>query len=84
MTCWDARAGGQAPLVPYALLCLGVYGLGVPALFAYVFVRHARVIRADQRLWMVGHGDTPGANPGYAVRRRYSRLYQVRVSLNLI
>ncbi len=63
----------------YAAAALGLYGLGTPLALAAVFMRHWFAIRRDQRLWLRGKGDSAKDNRDFAVRRRYARLYQVRL-----
>jgi hypothetical protein len=75
MRCWE---GDQAALVPYAAAALAVYGVGTPVAFAIVFRRHWFAIRRDQRLWLLGKGNSAAENRDFGVRRRYARLYQVR------
>ena len=73
--CW-AAGSGQAKLVPFAAVCLVLYGLGVPFLMAWVLLRNGEAIRRDQALWMRGAGDTRAGNPDFGIRRRYARMYQ--------
>ncbi len=72
LTCW---VGVHARVVPYAALSLGVYGLGIPLAFGYVFWRHKNAIKRDQELWLLGRA--PELLDTAHVRRRYSKLYQV-------
>ena len=71
LSCWDG--GVQSHLVPWAVVTLVLYGLGVPSLFAWVFWKHGAAIRRDQRRWIIGAGDSLGTNPDFAIRRRFSR-----------
>jgi hypothetical protein len=65
----------QAAMVPYASASLGVYGLGIPLMFAVILVRHRDVMARDVVLSTLGGHDSDATNRDYWVRRRYGRLY---------
>jgi hypothetical protein len=75
--CW-APGSVQAGLIPWALLSLAGYGVGVPAAIAFVLHRYRARMAADQALWLTGRGDTAVENPNWSIRRRFAKLYQVR------
>ena len=81
--CWDHTGSGQAEIVPYAAVCLALYGAGVPILFAAVFRRHGRAIVQDQRLWLVGLGGSVESNPASAAVRSIVSRFQVSAVQNL-
>ena len=62
-----------------AVLALAGYGVGVPCLIGAVMVKYRVRIQRDQKLWLAGCGETVLNNPDYSVRRRFAKLYQVRI-----
>ena len=68
----------QQELLPAAIIWFIVYGVGYPALVAYLLLKpdHALMIKEDQLLRAMGKGDLRVTNPHcYEFRKRYSRLY---------
>ena len=70
--CWRPA---HYSLVPWGIGSLVVYGVGVPAAFAWVLWRHRGAMERDVTLWAAGKGDSDATNADYGVRRRYGRLY---------
>jgi hypothetical protein len=52
-----------------------VYGIGIPAGFATVFIVWRKDIVLDQRLRVAGEGNSPLTNSVYHVRQRFAKLY---------
>ena len=80
MQCWNG--GTHEKLVKFAILALASYGVGVPALIAWVLWHYRHRIRDDQRRWLIGEGNDD-RNPNYSIRRRFAKLYQVCVVVML-
>ena len=76
--CW-VRGGVHESLVPWAVASLIGFGAGVPSSIAFVLYRFRAPMGADQTLWLAGRGATAGDNPFWSIRRRFSKLYQVRL-----
>lgn len=55
-------------------LCIVLYGLGLPVLFAFLLWRYRREITADQRLRAKAEGETSLTNPQIHIRRRFRKL----------
>ncbi len=55
-------------------LCTVLYGLGIPALFAFLLWRYRKEITADQRLRAKAEGETSLTNPQIHIRRRFRKL----------
>ncbi len=62
-------------LKPWASLCLGLYGVGIPALFLSVLIVNRKEIKVDQALRKQGLGYTRASNPHFVMRRRFQKLY---------
>ena len=62
-------------LKPWASLCLGLYGVGIPALFLTVLIFYRKEIKVDQVLRKQGLGYTRASNPHFVMRRRFQKLY---------
>lgn len=77
IVCW--RGGQHGRLVAFASASLVGYGVGVPSLFGWVLWYFKERIRADQNLWLIGKGDDMFSNENFSVRRRFAKLYQVRL-----
>lgn len=60
----------------WAMVFTVLYGLGIPLSFFSILWYNRRGIRVDQELRKVGEGDSPGQNPFFAIRHRFSKLYQ--------
>jgi hypothetical protein len=63
-------------MIPWALVCLVLYGVGIPVLFAVLLLRNRRAIVADQTMRVRGEGDVKDTNPNFNVRRRFRKLYE--------
>ncbi len=61
----------HSKIVPWAKVCLAVYGIGIPAIFAGLLYYNRAAIRADQALRARGEGDIAANNPHIRVRHRY-------------
>lgn len=72
VTCWS---GAHAAMLPYVVLSLVGYGVGIPATFCAILWTQRDAIQRDMELYRGGGGDSADTNPDYGVRRRYSRLY---------
>ncbi len=73
--CVVEQAGGlQEQLRYYAFGSLGLYAVGIPALFLIILGTHGASIRRDQSLKVQGKGATEATNPDFSVRRRYQKL----------
>jgi hypothetical protein len=55
-------------------LCVALYGIGLPALFAVLLYRHRAAIVEDQVLRAKGEGETALTNPNITTRRRFRKL----------
>ena len=55
-------------------LCIVLYGLGLPVLFAFLLWRYRREITADQQLRAKAEGETSLTNPQIHIRRRFRKL----------
>ena len=64
----------------WACVFTALFGGGIPIAFFIILWVHRKGIRVDQQLRKLGEGDTPAQNPYFAVRRRFSKLYQVRAA----
>jgi hypothetical protein len=62
-------------LLPWGVVCMVVYGVGIPALFAYILYKNRVSIKGDQSLRAVGLGFSEASNPYFNVRKRYQKLY---------
>ena len=71
---WEPNTD-QAELVPYAVLALVGYGLGVPSTIGVVMWKYKSAMQRDQSLWLAGRGGD-AMNRDFRVRRRYAKLYQ--------
>jgi hypothetical protein len=68
--------GTHEKMIPWAMTCLILYGVGIPVLFAVLLVRNRRAIVADQTLRVRGEGDIKDTNPDFNTRRRFRKLYE--------
>ncbi len=65
----------HALLMPIAVLCFIVYGLGIPSLFLLICFINRDIIKQDQMLRMKGQGFSRATNRYYEFRKRYYELY---------
>jgi hypothetical protein len=63
------KQGIHGRMVTIASLTLVVYGIGIPAAFAYFLRTNRAAIRADQTLRQRGEGDLATTNPNLKIRR---------------
>jgi hypothetical protein len=63
------KQGIHGRMVTIASLTLVVYGIGIPAAFAYFLRANRAAIRADQTLRQRGEGDLATTNPNLKIRR---------------
>ncbi|KAA0161651.1 hypothetical protein FNF27_08145 [Cafeteria roenbergensis] len=64
-----------AQVLPWAVITLLLYGLGIPLLFAVMLFTSRKAIVADQKLLAVGEGHVRATNPNFSTRKRLGRLY---------
>lgn len=74
--CWESWGDPQMQMLPYALGCLVLYGIGYPLYVTYVIMENKELIKEDQLLRAMNTGDTRASNPmAYDIRKKYHKLY---------
>jgi hypothetical protein len=63
-------------LYSVGVLCVILYGFGLPITFTYILTRYRHEIRADQLLRARNEGETALTNPHIRIRRRFRKVYE--------
>jgi hypothetical protein len=75
VVCDSARDPTFARVMPWSVITLFLYGVGIPLLFSVILYCNRRVIVEDQKLLAKGEGHSSNSNPWFSTRKRYGRLY---------